>query len=251
MKRSVLIGLGAAVFLWTLVTQAPAATLYGWVRPHLTAFTLYGVDGQLADGEATGFAVNGREIDEKLHWHFQPLWLLLGRVGLGIEGSGLVQLTGGLQTGLGGLRLRKLKGSGDAKAIAGLVGYGFAPIGGNARLDDFSLRMSKGVPVSADGVVELHGLAWAMGPNPAPLGDFRATATTQGDNILIKVESLGGPMDANGTITFTPKTQKYDSDLKVHPKDNADPMLRNLLQMSGQPPDATGTYHLKRSGALT
>ena len=249
MKRNVLIGIGAVVFFWTLLTQVPAALVYGWARPHLTGVQLFGVDGSLDSGSLTGLNLSDHPIDEKIRWQLHPLWLLAGRLGIGIDGSGLMQLTGGVQQGIGGLRLRKLNGSGDAKAIAGLVGYGFAPISGNIRFDDLSLRLSKGVPVSADGVVELHGLAWALGANPATLGDFRATASTQGNNILIKVESLAGPLDANGTITFDPGSKKYDSDLKLHPKDGADPMLKNMLQMSG-PADATGTFHLKRSATL-
>ncbi len=249
MKRKTLIGIAAVVFLWTLLTQAPASLLYRWAKPRLTSFQLYGVDGRVADGSATGFNLNGRQIDEKIHWKLQPLWLLLGRVGFGVDGSGLLQLDGSVQEGLGGLRLHKISGGGDAKAIAGFVGYGFAPISGAVRLDNLSLHLSQGAPVSADGIVELHGLTWALGANPAPLGDFRATTTTQGDNILIKVESLAGPLDASGTITYMPKTKKYDTDLKLHPKENADPMLRNMLQMSG-PPDPTGTFHLKRSATL-
>ncbi|MFX8633180.1 hypothetical protein ABTM26_19530, partial [Acinetobacter baumannii] len=77
MKRKVLIGVAAVVFLWTLLTQAPAAMVYGWVRPKLGAFQLYGVDGHLGEGSASGFSLNGRQIDEKLQWRLQPLWLLL------------------------------------------------------------------------------------------------------------------------------------------------------------------------------
>jgi hypothetical protein len=249
MKRNVLIGAGAVVFLWTLLTQAPAPVLYGWAKPRLTSFQLYGVDGKLGDGSATALSLNGRQIDERIHWRLQPLWLLLGRVGLGIEGGGLMQIKGGVQEGIGGLRLRNLNGNGDAKAIAGLVGYGFAPINGSLQFNDFSLRLSKGALSSADGVVELHGLSWSLGPNPAPLGDFRATANTQGDNITIKVESLAGPLDTNGSIIFTPSTKKYDTDLNLHPKENADPMLRNMLAMAG-PADPSGTFHLKRSAML-
>jgi general secretion pathway protein N len=247
MKRSALIGIAAVVFLWTLLTHAPAPLLYKWVQPKLTSFALYGVDGQIAEGQASGFSINGRPVDERVQWQFQPLWLLLGRLSAHVDGSGLMQGTGSVQQGIGGLRVRSMQGSGDIKSLASLAGVGFAPLDGNAKFDIGSLRVSHGVPVSAEGSVELHGVAWALGPNPVPLGDFRATATTQNDAILIKIDPLGGPMEASGTVTFTPKTQKYDSDLKLHPKDNADPMLRNLLQTMGQP-DPTGAFHLKRSG---
>jgi len=248
-KRQVLFGVAVAVFLWTLVTQAPASLVYRWIGPHMPSLRLFGVDGRLADGSASGFAIGDRNIDERLGWSLQPWWLPLGRVAAHVTGSGALQAEGSLQFGLGGLRLRSLHGSGDAKAIAGLVGYGFAPLAGAAQFDIASLQLKGNRPLAAEADVQLHGLAWALTQNPVPLGDFRATATTQADSILVKIVSLSGPLDADGDVKYTTADGRYEVQLKLKPKDNAEPALKNMLQSLGAP-DSGGAYHLHQDGTL-
>jgi hypothetical protein len=249
MKRGLLIGLVAVVFVWTLLVHAPAALVYGWIKARVAAVELYGVDGQLGSGTAEGFSVNGRTIDERVKWDFQPWWLPLGRVAFHVEGTGLSQLNGGIQVGLGGLRLRGLQGNSDIKGLAGLVGYGFTPVNGAAQVDIALLQLKNGAPVAANGTVDVHGLSWALSQNPVALGDFRATATTESDMIVIKIESPSGPLETSGDIKLTTKDNRYDVDLQLKPKGNPDPVLRNLLESLG-PTDPKGFYHLRRGGTL-
>jgi hypothetical protein len=132
------------------------------------------------------------------------------------------------------------------------------PIEGQARFDLDSMKLRKGFPKSASGTVELHGIAFILGKDPMPLGDFKATisngqppAGTSGDGgIQMQIETLAGPLDASGEVHVL-ADHSYDYDLQFKAKDSASPALRNLLQGGGVgQPDTRGYYHLRNRGVL-
>ncbi|MBU7008936.1 hypothetical protein, partial [Phosphitispora fastidiosa] len=92
----------------------------------------------------------------------------------------------------------------------------------------------------ASGTAELRSLSFALGPNPTPLGDFKATistvpgaaGTSAAPSIKVLIETLAGPLDAGGEVHLQ-ADRSYDYDLQIKAKDNADPALRNMLQAGG------------------
>lgn len=251
MKRGVLIAVIAAVFLWTLLLQTPAPLVYKFAQRHLGALSLYGIDGRLGDGELRGFSLNGRPFGERLHWQLQPAWLALARLSLHLEGAGLAQLDGQLQIQPGGLRAHALHVEGSLKTLMTASPLGFAAIDGLARLDVRSAKIKNGLPTALDGRLELQNLAWTLAQSPIKLGSFRATTEPGGDpqTLVAKLETLNGPLESGGQVRLTPKDRRYELDLQLRAKADAEPLLRNLLQSLGQT-DTGGWYHLRRSGTL-
>jgi hypothetical protein len=258
MKSRTLILIGVAVFAWTLLLHAPAASLYAWFAPKNSPVQLYGLDGELTEGRLQALGVNGRPVLQSLHWRFQPLWLPLLRAVFHVDGGGQnLSLNGRVALVFGGVNLANTQASGGIKALLGAAGFPFVPVDGQARMDLDSLKLRQGFPQSASGTAELHGLAWTLTKNPMPLGDFKATISTErpttgttGANVIkVAIETLSGPLDASGEVHLQ-ADRSYDYDLKIKAKDNADPMLRNMLQSMGQQPDVQGYYHLRNRGSL-
>jgi general secretion pathway protein N len=257
MKRSHLILIGVVVFLWTVLMHAPAASLYAWFAPKASPVQLYGLDGDLDRGKVQALGYNGRPLLQDLHWSFQPWWLPLLRAAFHVDGGGNgLNVDGRVSLVFGGVNLSSTRLGGGIKALLGLAGMPFLPVDGQARLDLDSLKLRQGFPQSASGSAEVHGLSWALGKSPMPLGDFKAVITTErpttgtsgADVIKLVISTLSGPIDASGEVHLQ-ADRNYDYDLQLKAKDNADPSLRSMLQTMGQP-DATGYYHLRNRGTL-
>jgi len=257
-KIRTLVLIGAAVFLWTLLLHAPAATLYTWFAPKASPVQLYGMEGGIGEGKLQSLALNGRVLLQNLRWSFQPWWLPLLRASFHLEGGNQdLNLNGRAAFVIGGINLSSLHGGAGVKGLLGLAGFPFLPADGLARFDIDSLKLRHGFPAAAAGTVELHSLSFALG-QPMPLGDFKATistapppaGTSAPPSIKVVIETLGGPLDATGEVHLQ-ADRSYDYDLQVKAKDNADPNLRNMLQAGGLgQPDTRGYYHLRNRGQL-
>jgi len=259
MKAWTLILIGLLVFLWTLLLTAPAATLYAWFASPTAPVHFYGVEGSVDQGKMQTLGINGRPLLQSLRWSFQPWWLPLLRASFHVEGGNQeLNLKGRAALVFGGIDLAGIHGDGSIKALAAVAGFPFVPMDGLAHFDIDSLKLRGGIPQSASGIVELRSLAFTLGKNPLPLGDFKGTISTQppaagssGDNsIKVVVETLSGPLDANGEIHLL-ANRSYDYDVLIKAKPNADPQLLNILQAGGLgQPDTRGYYHLRNRGNL-
>ena len=259
MKTRTLILIGAVVFVWTLLLNAPAAILYAWFAPKASQVQLYGLEGSLDEGKVQTLGLNGRPLLQNLRWSFQPWWLPLLRAGFHVDGGNQdLNLKGRVALVFGGVNIAATQGTGGVKALAGAAGFPFVPVDGQARFDIDSLKLRKGFPQSVSGTLELHSLAFTLGKDPLALGDFKATLSTQpppagtngSNSIKAVIETLSGPIDASGEMHLQ-ADRSYDYDLQLKAKDNADPNLRNLLQAGGLgQPDTRGYYHLRNRGNL-
>jgi len=259
MKARTLILIGALVFIWTLLMNAPAGSLYAWFAPKASAVQLYGLEGSLDQGKLQSLGLNGRPLLQNLRWQFQPWWLPLLRASFHVEGGSQdLNLKGRVALVFGGLNLASTQGGGGIKALAAVAGFPFVPVDGQASFNIDSLKLRDGFPASASGTAELHGLAFTLGKDPMPLGDFKITISTQPppagtsgkDSIKLVIETLSGPLDASGEVHIQ-ADRSYDYDIQVKAKDNADPNLRSMLQGGGLgQPDTRGYYHLRNRGNL-
>ncbi|PPE73156.1 hypothetical protein C3942_15165 [Solimonas fluminis] len=248
-RSLLLIGLGFLAV--ALLVQAPAASVYAWLKPkdRPLPVELFGLEGRLVDGRVAGVVRNGSTLVSDLRWQLQPAQLLLGRVGLALQSTrDPVLLDGKLSVSpLGTLRLAGLRANGGLRPVAAAAGFPFVPLDGQLGLDIRQLRMAKGRLLQAEGTVDLQGLAWALG-QPTPLGDFRAEVTTEDGHIVAQLSSVSGPLELSGEARLAPD-QSYELDLRARAKPGAPPMLPNLLMQMG-PPDAQGFHRLRRQGLL-
>lgn len=251
MKRHWLILIVLLVFVGTLIAQAPAPLIARLVQPKNGPPLLYGADGTLAQGSAAGINLSGRLFNESLRWQFQPWWLALGRVAFHIAGTGTVAADGGVQLTFGGLHLKNFSADGGLKDLAGAGGFAFVPADGRVKLQLAALRISDGLPRSAEGQLDILSLRWTLARTPVQLGSFRAQLKNDGDAIVADISSTDGPLNASGTARLLPATRRYELDLTLQPKAQgaADQPLSQLLHGLGAP-DPQGKYHLRTSGPL-
>jgi hypothetical protein len=244
-----LVIIGIVALAWMLLMRAPADLLYAWFAPKAATVRAIGLEGTLAEGRAAGLMLNGRPLPGAPHWHFEPWWLPLLRCAFAVDSAaGGVNFSGRVSWSPSGLAMNKLHVDGPIKRALVASGLPFAPIDGFARIDLHSLVLRQGFPAAAEGSVEARSVAWSLGKDPLPLGDFKANLSTDGDGILANVVPIAGPLDVNGSLRLRPD-HSYEYDLLLKGRPGADPALLNLLQSLGRP-DAQGYYRLRNRGSL-
>ncbi|WP_028079509.1 type II secretion system protein N [Solimonas soli] len=249
-RRTPYVLVGTLVFLASVVLLAPAATLYGWLKPRLgdARFELSGVSGTLRDGSVAAVLVGGRPLVDKLHWRLSLGELLLARIGADFDSRGTFLLDGHVSKGFNTLRAHDLTLSAPAKPLLAAIGQPFAPLDGQARLELAQLKLLGGWPSDAAGTLRIEGLAWTLAKEPIVLGDYEATFSRDGNDIVALVHTLGGALEVNGDARAK-ADHSYELHLQLRPKADAPPLLPNLLRSLGAP-DPQGYYHLRREGKV-
>jgi general secretion pathway protein N len=248
MTRTQLIGTGVIAFALALIVQAPMPVLYGWLAPKESKIELYGLQGSVLHGSVAGIGMQGKPAWQELHWTLRPLHLLTGRLVADVETSMPAVVKSRVAMAPWGKSLSGVHASGSLRALLSAVGQGYLPIEGQMTAELDSVSLSNNLPTAADGTLLVEGLSWTLAKDPVVLGNFRATAATENDQIQLKVESVSGPLDVSGSVNVD-REQAYTVDLRVKLKPDANQMVQTLVRSLGQP-DPQGYYHIKRQGKL-
>jgi hypothetical protein len=231
------------------LANAPAALLYSVFAPKNGPVQVFGLEGPWAKGHLAGITVQGRVVAEDLSWRFKPWQLLLGRMGLQLNGGGQVgTVDGGLSLSPRATRLSNFRIASSVKRLAAIGGYPFVPVEGQMGANIQSLILVNNALNAAEGSVDLKNLAWTLARDPMLLGDFHAEITTTPEAIIATISSPSGPLSADGTAKLLPD-KSYEVDIRIHPKPGASEMLQNYVRTIGQP-DPQGDYHLRQKGKL-
>lgn len=246
--------LGVIAFLIGVVAMAPAATLWQWA-PQPLPIQVERLSGTMINGRLQGLMQQQRRLAEQISWRWRPAALFGAGWGYVIEG----QVLGGSALGQvkatpwGTLSVDDLRAGGDVRTLLQAIGQDFLPVNGRWRLDLDHAAARGQWPTAVDGTVTLSGLTWALGRNPIVLGDIEAVLSDEpGDDghavLVATLKSLEGPLEVEGTARqFFDRRQNVD--LRLRPRDDAPPIIRNLLGGLGQP-DAQGWYRLQREGRM-
>lgn len=251
MKKRWVIAFATLAFLVTLVLHAPAALLYAWSQnpQQPSKVRLHGVHGTLARGGFAALSVNNRPTLRDASWTLHPAWLALLRVAADFQaGDEAVVRARVSRSVFGMLRLSDLNSAGSVKSLLQMLGQPALPLEGQARLDLPLVRLDQGVPIEAEGSVEIENLAWTLARDPLPLGSFNAALTTDKQGIQVNFGSGPGPLEVGGTATLG-ADRAYELNLQLRPRPDAPPALLSLVRSIG-PVDSQGWYHLRRKGAL-
>jgi general secretion pathway protein N len=252
MRRRWYVIAAIAAFVISLVVLAPAATLYSWFKPKQTpaAAEFLGLQGSVSEGRMAGLSINGHPALNDLHWTLKPLRLLLAQAAFQVQAGGDAALDGQVAlTPWGGVNLDNLRTGMGVKGLLTIVGQPYLPVDGQTSLDLKGLRLRGHQLKSAEGEIRIHSLAWTLAKDPLILGDFNAHVSTDGGNVLVKIEPVSGDLEMNGDAKLTVADQSYEAHLQLRAKAGANPMLNNLLSSIGQP-DPQGWYHLRQHGKL-
>ena len=227
-SRKQLLAIGGAVFGIGLIAAFPARVAYHLFAPEMLKLaTISGTlwNGRAAQGQAGNLYLSN------VQWSFRPLALLTGKAALDTSfdpAGGFVESR--VAVGLGGrVAFNDLSGAVSINALQSLLP---APgIQGNARVDFSELIIDNGLPVAADGTLDIMGL-FVRGFASAPVGDFRAELSTTDDGITGSVEDLSGMLDVAGALRINPD-RSYSLTGLVAPTSGAPESVLNQLKFLG------------------
>jgi general secretion pathway protein N len=250
MKPRYLILAGTLTFLAGLLVQAPAALIYAWIAPQAQIrIGFIGITGTLTHGMAAQARYGSQVLTSDVGWTLKPLSLLMAQLRYRLHSDKApLMLDGEISQGFGGTGFHRMRATGELRTLAAAAGQAFVPVNGTLDLDLVSLQLSDNWPTSAEGVVQLNGVAWTLGKEPVPLGDYRAEVRSEGDQITARISTTAGTVEIGGEAWL--KTDRsYSYALKLKPRADAPPMITNLMKQLGTP-DAQGFYALDRSGKV-
>lgn len=243
-SRSRLIKLGLLVFVLGLILLFPARVAYRWFAP--AEFIASGISGSVWSGHATEASAYGTYFRD-LSWRFHPLDLVTAKLGYAIESklaSGFVE--GNIAIGIGGtLRATELKATlplTSLQSISSLAGTR-----GSVSADFSELRISSGIPVVADGVLEISGLTLPL-VSRDPLGGFRAEFFSEDSGISASIEDTNAVIDVAGSLQVSPEGA-YQLLAQLTATGDTPAPIRQQLQFLGSANDR-GQHELRLEGQL-
>lgn len=241
---------GVLAFVAGIAVQAPAALLYGWIAPRTNLpIQLRGIDGTLTQGKSEQLRYENRVAATDIEWTLKPLGLLLAQLRYELHsGKPPLIVDGVISSGLGGTTLYNVRATAELGALAALAGQAFLPMNGTVNLDLATLKLREQWPVNAEGSAGVSGVAWALGKEPVPLGDYDAQLRTEGDEVIASISTRGGSVEISGDARVK-SDRSYSYAFKLKPKADAPPMIANLMKQLGAP-DAQGYYTLERKGQV-
>ncbi len=245
MKLRWLLAAGLLAFLAGVVILFPARIAYRWFIP--TEVTLAGIEGSIWNGRADHSSIHGVYV-RNLDWTIHPLLLLTGRV----SGSGTGELVSGFIEGRftltagGRILLQDISASLALSALSGALEM--PRLDGTANLRFNRVDIRDGLPVAANGTLEVANLLAPTIYPRAAIGGYRAEFFTQENGIAASVEDTDGVVDVAGSLTVS-RDRNFVFLATIAPKPGADEGLRNQMRMLGSP-DARGYYEMRIEGML-
>ena len=235
---------GGVVFILGLVLFFPARIAYHWFAPE--AVRLASIEGSVWSGNAREASVGGVYL-QNLAWRLRPTALLTGAIGFAIEArpsSGFIE--GNVALGLTGtitaseltaaIPLQLLEEASRSPGLAGQL---------SVQLE--KLKLDNGVPVAAEGTLEVANLVIPT-VHRYSIGGYRAEFFTADSGITSSVEDVSGMFDLAGTLQVS-ADGSYEFLAKVAATDTAPANVRNQLRFLGSP-DERGRHDMRLEGRL-
>ncbi|MGI9219761.1 MAG: type II secretion system protein N [Woeseiaceae bacterium] len=240
--RKRLISVGLFVGIIGLVLLFPARVAYLWFAPPQVA--LSGISGTIWSGYAREATVDGFYLRD-LSWRFQPLNLFTARLGYTIESkfaSGFAE--GDIAIGFGSVRARNLLATLPLNAIQATS---MAGARGSLSADIVELKIVDGLPVVADGSLEVAGLVLPL-VHREPIGGFKAEMFTGDSGISASIEDTAAVIDLAGSLQLS-ADGVYEFYAQISAIENTPPQLREQLRFLGSANDR-GQHELRLEGRL-
>jgi len=244
MVRSRLLTVGLVTLFLGLLVFFPARVAYRWVSPQ--ALSLAGIDGSIWSGSAREAQASGIYL-RNVTWRMRPLALFTGKLAYAIEASptsGFVE--GNIGLGVTGtitftdlqaaLSLQSMQQALDMPGLSGQL---------NVQFD--RLALDDGIPVAADGVLEIANLV-APRVHRASIGGYRAEFFTQDSGVMASVEDTDGVIDLAGSLQVS-RDRSYQFVAQLAPKNDTPANLMQQMQFLGSA-NERGQHELRLEGQL-
>lgn len=242
-KRGLLL-VAVATVLAGLVLMFPARIAYQWVSP--PELSLSGLHGTVWRGSAEAALAGGLYLED-LSWRIRPLRLLTGKAVYSISAtpvSGFIEADVGL--GLGGtLTFHDLAASLPLHLLAAPLKM--RGLQGSASLQFERIAIKDGLPVGADGTLEVRNLL-APRVSREPIGGYRIEFFSEDDGIGASVEDTDGVVDIAGSLQIN-NDRSYRFIAQVVAKSEAPERLKTQMQYL-PPANDRGQQELRIEGSL-
>jgi len=239
-----LLAVGLVTLFLGLIIFFPARVAYQWFAPQ--AISLAGIDGSIWTGSAREAHVNGLHMRD-LVWRCRPLAFFTGKLGYDIKAS---PATGFLEAKIGigiagrttvtdlnaALSLQSLQQSIGMPGLSGQV---------NAQFD--RLVIDNGLPVAADGVLEVANLVAPL-VYRSSIGGYRADFFTQENGVMASVEDTDGTVDLAGSLQVS-GDRSYQFVAQLAAKNDTPTQLRDQMRFLGTP-NERGQFEMRLEGQL-
>jgi hypothetical protein len=235
---------GVVTLLVGLVVLFPARVAWYWAAPEGVA--LSGIAGSIWSGSAFEASANGLYLRD-INWRWLPAKLFAGQMAYriaAVPGSGFVNADIGVTPG-GRVHISALRGSVPLPALESLIGV--PGLAGSADVNIATIELADGLPVTADGTVDVSGLVVPL-IAPVPLGSYHAEVQTRDGAILATVQDNGAVVDLAGRLQLGSE-RDYDFLGYVAPNDDTPPALLRQMEFLGSQ-NERGQYELRLSGVL-
>lgn len=238
-----LIVVGVFTLVAGLIAMFPARVAYHWFAPG--GVEAGGISGTVWKGSAE-HATAGNFYIRNLRWSMQPLKLITGKLAFSVNApaSGIAEGDVALTFG-GNLRVTDLEGAFSLAALQAVIGV--RGIAGNARVSIERLHVDDGLPVAADGWIEISQLLLPL-VSDASIGGYRADFFTHQSGVQAAVEDTDGVVDLAGSFTIQPD-RSYQFLGLLAPKSETAPAIIQQMQFLGSA-NERGQYELRREGRL-
>jgi general secretion pathway protein N len=244
LTRSRFVIIGVITLLLGLIILFPARVAHHWFTPAGVAIS--GIQGSIWRGHALEGEIGGIYV-RNLNWRMQRWQLFTGELAYSIEAdaaSGFVN--GEVAIGIGGsASLRNLTASLSLASIQSIVGM--PGLDGTANLQFERLVFENGIPVAADGTLEIANLLAPL-IHRSSVGGFRAEFFTQESGVIASVEDTDAVVELAGSLTVSPD-RTYQFLAQVAPKSTTPANLREQMRFLGTP-NERGQYELRLEGQL-
>ncbi len=241
-RRAVIVAV--LTFAVGLISLFPARIAYRWFAP--AELVLSGIEGSIWRGRAQAANVAGVYLADT-GWRARLIRLLTGKLAFAIESrpvAGFVDAE--VAVGLGGsVHVRDLRASIPLAALEQATGV--KGIGGTLNAAFDRLQLADGLPVAADGTVEVSSLLLPL-VSTAPIGGFKATFFTADEGVAASVEDTDASVDLAGSFALS-EDRSYRFLGKLAPKPETPRAIRRQMRLLGSA-DERGQHELRLEGSL-
>ncbi len=240
--RKRLINVGLFVGIVGLIILFPARVGYQWFVPPQVVMS--GISGTIWSGQAREATIDGFYLRD-LSWRFQPRHLFTARLGFAIESkfaSGFAE--GDIALGIGSVRARNLRALIPLNAIQVAA---MAGARGSLSAEIAELQISDGLPVVADGSLEVAGLVLPL-VHREPIGGFKAEMITGDSGISASIEDTAAVIDLAGSLQLS-ADGAYEFYAQIGAVENTPTQIREQLRFLGSANDR-GQHEMRLEGRL-
>jgi len=244
--------IGTAAYLYFLLANIPASTVYALVEKqmgHNEVLNLQGLSGTVWSGQAAQARIAKLNLG-RLDWQLNLFPLLTGKLSLDVLTTGNdSRMQAGIKTGLSGrtLTINNMQGKLPVQLLMPFL-YGLPiAVDGQIAAEIKHAEIEQGEKLSVEGKLVWQNAALTA-PQAIKFGDLFLAIRPDKNGSKILLSDQGGPLAAEGTV-MVKHSGEYKLNIYLAARDKNDAALNNALKLLGRT-NSQGKVLVSRTGRL-